>query len=428
MAQTTLPPQSFSALGGIVPGTVSTDTVGEGVRHSNLRERILRMTLGGNLPIQALAMIGKNKSRGMFMIQDPEFAYEYTLAAIWRSQVNGQKTAGVSTITVDSPDPSNANAGIPFGKARHLVAGDILRVENENPRNVEYLVVTDTPVNDTDIKVTRGALGSQAAAIPDNSWLSRIGNAFAENTGAPPAVHSIPLAVQQYCQIIKHSAEASRTAIETEMRLGGNLMKRLLSEAYDNHVKDVELACIFGKRSKRTVNNLPLRTMDGFIQQVPSGNVFVKDKADQTWTKIMADMQNLFNYHSEADNTRMIYGGNGFITKMNEIVNDVSNLRVVQKDTFGKEYGWNLTELIVPRGRFLMKEHPLLSANARDTNMALVIDPSTIVWHCHGSADMRLDENQQLPDIDGEKHTYVSECAMTLDLGGHTNGVFVFKP
>src|SRR5574343_227993 len=154
-------------------------------RPKNFREMILWRQPNGMAPLTALMSKMKKETT-----DDPEFSwYEEELAPI-RITVNYSTnyTAGATTLVVDG------------GDALDLVAGDLLLVEGaEGTTYPDEIITVSSVTNSTTIVVTRGSAGSAAAAINDNVYLTKIGNAYAEGTTSPTATTRNPTKLTNFC-------------------------------------------------------------------------------------------------------------------------------------------------------------------------------------------------------------------------------------
>ncbi|NJM09627.1 MAG: hypothetical protein HC883_01615, partial [Bdellovibrionaceae bacterium] len=137
--------------------------------------------------------------------------------------------------------------------ALDLVAGDLLLVEKLEPTTYtfEIVQVSANPTINTSVTVTRGAQGTTAATIPANSFLLKIGTAFAEGTGAPKATNRNPTKYFNYTQIFKTVYEMTGTAEQTNIRTGDPLGNDKKRRMFDHSVAQ-ELGYLFGFRHEAT--------------------------------------------------------------------------------------------------------------------------------------------------------------------------------
>ncbi len=187
-------------------------------RPKNFREYILWRNPNGSAPLFALMAKMADEST-----DDPEFVWWDEPLDIVRLQVNGALTNVATTCVVDSGDPSAASPDARWGLGRHLKAGDLLIVEPaaEPQVQVAEIVMVTAVASDTSFTISRGVAGTTAAAIADNSFLTKIGSAYEEGSNAPAGATRNPIKYFNYTQIFKTAYEATRTATVGRSAEGG---------------------------------------------------------------------------------------------------------------------------------------------------------------------------------------------------------------
>ena len=191
-----------------VAGLRGTGDWGTDERPKNFRELILWRNPNGMAPLTALLSKMKNEST-----DDPEFAwYEEELNAL-RLTVNFP--AGYSTTDTSIAVTSNVT------DATDVVPGDVFLVEKAltSAYNNEVIVASSV-TNSTTIVFVRAQAGSSAAPIANGTFLTKIGNTFAEGSGAPNASTRNPTKMYNLCQIFKTTYDITETAKRTKTRTG----------------------------------------------------------------------------------------------------------------------------------------------------------------------------------------------------------------
>src|SRR3990167_294148 len=139
-----------------------------------------------------------------------------------RLQVNGTIGSTVTTVVVDSADPSTTAPGNAWGNATHLKPGDLLLVEPSTDNatfNHEIIEVTSV-TSATAFEARRGAAGTTAATITNDLYLLKIGSNYAEGTAATDSASRNPIKYFNYTQIFKDTYEVTGTASQTQTRTG----------------------------------------------------------------------------------------------------------------------------------------------------------------------------------------------------------------
>src|SRR5262245_25952551 len=288
-----------------VAGLRGTGDWGTDERPKDFRESILFFSPNGDAPI-----FGLTSKAGKRSVTDPEFAWWAESNNLVRLQANGALVAGDTTITVDSADPTATTMGALYGTATHLKPGDLLLVEKTDQATFDNeMVQVDTVLSDTQFTVTRGAGGTSAATIADDTFLTLIGSSYAEGTSAPRAVAKNPVKFSNYIQIFKDSYEITGTADNTTARTGSawsnDKKRRIFKQS-----ADIEWALMFGRKNETTgENGKPIRFMGGLREQIPSTNTTVFGSA-VTAATFMTAVQPAFDFDLGGGDTRMGFMGN----------------------------------------------------------------------------------------------------------------------
>lgn len=371
-------------------------------RPKNFREMILWRNPNGMAPLTAL--LSKMKSEST---DDPEFAwYEEELNAL-RLTVN--YTTGYSTTDTSIAVTSNVT------DATDVVAGDIFLVEKAltSAYNHEIVIATANGAAGS-ITISRGAQGTTAAPLANATALTRIGNAFAEGTGAPSSSTRNPTKMYNLCQIFKTTYQLTNTAKKTKTRTGDPVKNDKKRKMFD-HSTLMEMAFLFGKRYETTGSNgKPLRFTGGLLwflsQYAPSMiTAFTTTPTETTFTD---SVYKVFDYNSGAGSERIVFSGNGFLNSLNKLAASQSRTRV-NFDKVVDLYGMKLQRWILPQGELYVKSHPLFNLHARFTHDAVIIDPSSIKYR--HMRDTAFKDNIQANDEDSEKGQWLTEAGLELE-------------
>jgi hypothetical protein len=173
-------------------GLRGTGDWGTDERPKNFRELILFQNPNGRAPMFALTSKGSKTST-----DDPEFSWWEEIQGVIRVRANGALNDSATTLVLDANTASNAavDANGIRGAGLDLVPGDLLMVETAAGVDATFtneIVLVSAVASNTSITIVRGAAGSTAAAIADNSFLTKIGNAYAEGTRSPSVTSRNP--------------------------------------------------------------------------------------------------------------------------------------------------------------------------------------------------------------------------------------------
>lgn len=382
-------------------------------RPKSFREMILWREQRGSAPVLALSSKAQKEA-----VSDPEFSWWDEPLGIVRLQVVGSHAAGVTTIVVDSADPSTSAPGINWGTASHLVAGDLLMREDtvENAGYTNEILEVVQPLSDTQFIVTRGAANTTAATINNDDYLTLIGNAFAEGTSAPAAVSRNPMKFSNLCQIFKTSYEITGTADVTTVRTGDTRKNDKKRRMWD-HARAIEMAILWGKKYETTgTNGKPKRYTGGIRSQIPSTNVTIWSAAVSAFDFFDATYK-VFDFDSPAGDERILFCGNTFLNELNKIVMSSGEMSWGPMVT---QFGLNLTSLRMPQGTLFLRTHPIFNQHSQWKKSGMILDFSALRWRYTQGRDTQFKDDVQNKDEDVRRGFWFTEGGVELWYGGLT--------
>lgn len=364
-------------------------------RPKNFRELILWRSPNGMAPLTAL--LSKMASE---KVDDPEFSWwEEELRQV-RLQING--VINTTTVTVFVVDAESAT----ISGALNLVPGDVLLIETSDATTAEIVRVNGV-ASDTTFDVVRAQAGTSAAAIPDNTNLTKIGNIYSEGSTSPTVSQRNPTKKTNFLQIFKTAYEITRTAKQTRTRTGDPLKNDKKRKMFDHSVA-MEYAFFFGKPAETTgANGKPMRYTGGLRHFITSNvTVFATTPTETTFLNAISPV---FDFDAGGGNERLCLGGNGFYTSINKLAKAGMQINA---DEVVKVYGMQLQRYIIPQGTLYFKTHPLFNTHGRYTYSAFVIDASALKYRY--IQDTTLQDNIQANDADEQKGQWLTECGLEL--------------
>lgn len=362
-------------------------------RPKNFRELILWRNPNGSAVMTALLARMKSES-----VDDPEFNWWEEEQNVVRVQLDA--TGGASTSTA---------LGLVSG-GLDLVVGDILMVETGTEAaayaSVELIEVSSI-TSDTAVVFKRGAAGTTAAATGASTYLTRIGNVFAEGTQSPEASSRNPTKLTNYCQIFKTAYEMTRTAKGTRTRTGDPLKNDKKRKMFD-HSASLEFAFMFGVPYEDTGSNGKPRRFTGGLSHFITTNrtVYTTTPTEDTF---LDNTYSLFDYDAGSSTERLVLAGNGFLNSLNKLARTSSSTRVNFDGTV-KTYGMELQRWILPQGTLYVRTHPLMNTHGRFKYGAFFLDPAALLYRYF--MDTKMQDNIQLPDEDTQKGQWISEVGL----------------
>lgn len=406
-----------------VAGLRGTGDWGTDERPKDFRESILFIDPEGDAPIFALTSKAGKKT-----VTDPEFAWWAETNNIFRLQVNDGDdiAAGDTVITVNSADPTTTTMPVPYGTAQHLKPGDLLLVEKADQATFDNEIIRVESVQSaTSFTVTRGVAGTSAATIVDDAFLTLIGSSYAEGSAAPDPTSKNPLKFLNYIQIFKDSYELTGTADKTKARTGSawsNDKKRQMFK----HAAGIEWAIMFGRAYETTGSNgKPIRYMGGLREQIPQATPGASGRTTVFSTAVTAAtfadaVSPVFDFSLGGGDTRMGFCGTTVRTELGKVIQATTGIRMELGSTI-KVYGQAFQEFIMPQGRLLLKNHPLLSRHPRYKASMFILDFSAIKYVTQqGRPDGKVHDDVQNADEDVRRGFIQTDCSLMVDGGGLT--------
>ena len=395
-------------------GVRGTGDWGPDERPKNFREGILFLNPNGMSPI-----FGLTSKMGKKSVNDPEFNWWDEPNDLVRLRINGALSNSESSVVVDSSDPSAANLQSHWGTASNLKPGDLLMVEPAadaavlSTEVVEVLTVT----SETAFTIQRGRANTAAAAVPDNSYLLKIGSVYAEGTRSSDATSRNPVKYYNLTQIFKNTYEVTGTAKETFARTGDPIQNDKKRKMFD-HSRDIETSILFGRRHEAVGSNgKPKRFMGGLREYIP-GSVL---SADWSLGNLLDEVSTVFDWDSMAGDQRMVFCGNGALNEFNKKLEEQSGNAVrINYDGRDSMYGVNFRRYIVPQGELMLKTHPLLSRHPLYNYSWWIVDGSSMRWISMKNRDTKFMDNIQHNDEDTVKGQWITEGSIRVDRGGLT--------
>lgn len=415
-----------------IAGLRGTGDWGADERPKNFRESILMMKPQGDTPLTAL--LGKV---GTKPVDDPEYSWWAEPTDILRLVVAAAIGTTETLITVTVDEPTAANIKKNWSSALHLVPGDVLMAEGaaDAASFAPEMMVVMAVHSATQFSVQRGAFGTTPVDLTASTFhgtLLKIGSAFAEGTAAPQSATRNPVKWKNYTQIWKTSYEGTNTMRATKTRTGNNLEMDRKRKSFD-HARDIEFSLLFGQPSESIdpVNGKPKRTTAGIRYMIPQANtkIFTTGwglaKSAGAGNNFLDAVSPIFDYATDAGDTRIALCGNGALLALNKAIVSGSgigsnvNLNMEHSE---KAYGMNFRELAFPQGRILLRTHPLLSRHPIYTYSMWLLDFSIIKWRPLTGRDTKPIDDIQNKDEDLKRGMWLTEAGLMVDMGGQTLG------
>lgn len=382
---------------GFFAGLRGTGSYGTDERPKNFREMILWLQPNGKAPLFALTSRARTQRT-----DDPEFAWWEEVMTICRVRINnlGGYNNAATVLTVDG------------GDARELIPGDLLQYEKPTETGLydnEILRVVSVQ-SATQITVTRGFAGTTPGNLADDAWLMRVGNAQSEGNLSISSSSTNPVKFKNYTQIFKTPYQITKSDLETKKRTGDPKKNEQKRKSFQ-HAEKIEQQLFWGIASETTDptnNNMPLRTTMGLRSFIQSNvKIWTTTPTEDEFIDFVAPV---FDYESgEAGNERLVFCGNGFLNKLNQLRRDHTNTNINYQGDI-TYFGMDLQKFKIPQGTLYIKSHPLMNVHPVYKNSFFVVNGAGIIYRPLGGRDTKLETNIQPNDADYIKDQWLTEC------------------
>ena len=287
--------------------------------------------------------------------------------------IDATHNTGRAKVTV-AATASAASVNITLDDASYVVPGQWYLVETTDER----LYVLS--VNGKVITVTRGFQGSTIAAIGANTYIQRIGTAFAEGSDAPDSVMEAGVFNNNLTSIFRNSWGITGTADAVQYATGSKKANNR-EQCAQFHAEDIEASMWYSNRYMAIQSGKRLSTMGGinyYMKQTGSGSVFA-NFADGTGTSaddIDTFIANVFQQQIRGlQNERICFAGNGAVQVIQKIVRENTTMQIVPGASL---YGMAIQYWETPFGKVTFLTHPMFNRNPVFTKNLYLLHPGAI--------------------------------------------------
>lgn len=311
------------------------------------------------------------------------------------------KTMLFPTFQLTSAGAAAADTILPVVSTANLIPGMMMQIDTTR-ENVLIRAINGP----TQILVQRGVgtTAAQAIGASVNAWM--VGNAYEEASLRPASLLIIPDRFINYTQIFRNTWAVSDTTRATQQVAGDTFVAESKNDCAMFHAADIEKALFFGQKFYGALNNQPFHTMDGLLNIIANrapGNITTLG-GTSNWTQIQAALDPQFNQVTDPKNKpeRILFVGGAARNVFHNIFRLNSTYFIEDSQT-----GWGLQfdTFRIPRGRFIIIEHPLFNAYGQSSTwakMAVSIDLNSFnLAYMNGRKTKNKEFNAAgMPDVD----------------------------
>jgi hypothetical protein len=366
---------SFAVFGvSHIKGTLQVETGNQDRRIGSWRTAIMELDPNRKLFMQLLLSL-KSKST-----TDPEFKlFEREHRSQW-TQSNESMNSSDTTFSVDD--------GTMFR------ADDVCIV----PSTGEKFLVTAISAND--LTITRGILGTTAAAVADNAWVLKLFTRKEENSTSNSPLTTDYNTISNFTQIFEEVYGISRTNKQTKKR-GPSDLGEEQRHALDSYKRQMEHAFTWGTKRLEVSGGDTFRYTGGFDEFVTT------NRLDAEGGLGWGDFGWITNQTTRYGGTKKIWlVGRDARQQLDGLGLDY--LRIKSDENI---LGMAVDGIRTSFGEFMMVTHHGLDHGYADR--ILIVDPLHIAMASF--MKMQHNKNVQENDRDGEKHQFLGEAGLWLD-------------
>ncbi len=287
-----------------------------------------------------------------------------------------------------------------------LSAGDGSKVATydlvKNTSSGEIMLVT--AISTDTLTVTR-AFGVTAQATGSaNDALLIIGNANEENASSRTILATETTKATNFCQIFRTPLAFSRTVKDSDL-YGGKYAAQQIRKKGIEHRTEIERQFLFGEPYEQTLTDGGRWQTGGIDYWIQSNRIDANKSV--TYAGLEDALQLVFRYGNQK--SRLGIAAPSFISK----VDLLAEARLFHQTTT-TAYGVRLTKVTSSHGDLMLVKHPLLQAVAAYNERVYMLDMDAIAERPFKGADTKLRMNIQAPDVDGEKHEYLTQIGLEV--------------
>jgi len=333
-----------------------------------------------------------------------------------RNVADVQKASLAKKVTIDPKVEWLEDQLVPsedaINKAAGYAAGDLtLAVDNGTyfyancygyvKRTGEIFTVSSVSTND--LTVTRGSLGTTAAALVDNDEIIILDIANEEGAAVPTARSTLKDLAYNYTEIIRTPISMTRTTMNTAM-LGEERDWDYQKKTQGiRHAEKIEHKFLYGGRSLSRTGTETKRTMGGLVNTITT-NVY---NAGGTLT------ENNFNVNVVEPAFKRGRGSAYRVLlaspRLNSVICNWGNNKV-QTNVGGNKLGMVINQYISPHGIIYLIPHHLISGTVGLAG--ILIDPEKITYRFLQNSDTMLKNDVVKSGVDGQTDEYLSEVTI----------------
>jgi hypothetical protein len=231
-----------------------------------------------------------------------------------------------------------------------------------------------------------------------------------------------------YTQIFKTPFSSTGTSLQEGMIWSDTgHYKDKAWEAMRAHAKELEMAALFGKKTKSQVAHTGgttyQRTMNGVLSFLrewdtskgatlnsDSNKRVINAQGSLTYAQFEDYMGRLFTVTNDKNFEKICFCGSSFLQTLNRIIDSKVDIKTTM---LGDEtFKFRVAEITTMHGTVYFHTHPLFTSNADFNDSALFVDINNLKMRPLNNRDTHVQENIQANDVDYRKDQYMTEIGL----------------
>lgn len=304
-----------------------------------------------------------------------------------------------------TPSTSYTNAAtsitLTAGQGAWINVGDVLLETATSELIYASAVATDT------LTVTRGYLGTTAAAIGTTDILLNTRQASAHSSISPAALQTITATKSNFAQVKRTAVQVSKS-LDASKLYGGNERQRQRVKMAQQHSIDHENMLLHGIKGSITNVTDPIYSCGGVDNFLVTNSLSVSGAlSEATWMDFMPQI--FYRSSSPGASTKVLFASAELVNTINAW--GTSKYQITEASrTVGTKYGIDIREYVSGFGRLFVIYHPLLKGGYK--GYGYVMDMPNLMGR--PLRPTKFNTNIQPNDADFFKDEYITESSFMV--------------
>lgn len=262
----------------------------------------------------------------------------------------------------------------------------------------------------------------------DDRGVSIVGSANPEGSASTTGLWNTPELETNYTQIFKTPFSSTGTSLQEGMIWSDTgHYKDKAWEAMRAHAKELEMAALFGKKTKSQVAHTGgttyQRTMNGVLSflrewdtaksatlNTDSNKRVINAQGTLSYTQFEDYMGRLFTVTNDKNFEKICFCGSNFLQTLNRVIDSKVDIRTTMLGD--EKFKFRVAEITTMHGTVYFHTHPLFTSNADFNDSALFVDINNLKLRPLNNRDTQVQENIQANDVDYRKDQYMTEIGL----------------